>query len=99
MQCPKTGQNANAGSATLICLYNVAGAWASTIIAKGCSGAGLSTTIWHSWTGIDAHAPGHNPVMSTCYPSDSVVAGPQRFIVDEKRVETFPGSALGIPHT
>ena len=99
MQCPKTGQIANAGSATLICLHNVAGAWPSTITTKGSSGARLSTTIWHSWTGIDAHAPGYNPVMSTCYPSDCIVAGPQRFIVDEKRVETFPGSALNIPQS
>ena len=54
---------------------------------------GLRIADWNR-TGIDARAPGHNLVLSTCYPFDSVVAGSQRYIVDAKRVETVAVSGL-----
>ncbi len=33
-------------------------------------------------TGIDAHAPGHNLVLATCYPFASIVSGTERYIVE-----------------
>lgn len=47
---------------------------------------GLRTANWNR-TGIDAHAPGYNLVLSTCYPFDSLVSGARRYIVDATRVE------------
>ncbi len=54
---------------------------------------GLRIADWNR-TGIDAHAPGHNLVLSTCYPFAGVVSGTKRFIVDAMRVEPVAGSEL-----
>ena len=40
---------------------------------------------WNS-SGIDRHAPGHNLVLSTCYPFDAVTRGDQRYIVEAQLV-------------
>jgi sortase A len=37
-------------------------------------------------TGIDAHAPGHRLVLSTCYPFDVMVRGKERYIVEAAMV-------------
>jgi sortase A len=41
----------------------------------------LRVAAWNH-TGIDAHAPGHRLVLSTCYPFDGLVGGPERYIVE-----------------
>ena len=38
-------------------------------------------------SGINAHAPGHHLVLSTCYPFDSMVHGSERYIVEAVMVQ------------
>lgn len=38
-------------------------------------------------SGIDLHAPGRNLVLSTCYPFDALIHGPERYIVEAVMVE------------
>ncbi len=47
---------------------------------------GMRVADWNK-SGIDAHAPGHKLVLSTCYPFGSVVHGPERYIVEAAMVK------------
>jgi sortase A len=46
----------------------------------------LRVADWNK-SGIDAHAPGHRLVLSTCFPFGSVVHGPARYIVEAAMVK------------
>jgi len=54
---------------------------------------GLRVADWNR-TGIDAHAPGYNLVLSTCYPFGSIVSGTERYIVEATRIKQTTGSDL-----
>lgn len=47
---------------------------------------GLRVADWNR-SGIDAHAPGHKLVLTTCFPFGSVVRGPERYIVEAVMVK------------
>lgn len=53
----------------------------------------LRVADWNR-TGIDAHSPGYNLVLSTCYPFDSIVSGTERYIVEATRIKQTAGSDL-----
>ena len=45
----------------------------------------MRVAAWNQ-SGIDAHAPGHRLVLSTCYPFDGMVGGHERYIVEAAMV-------------
>ncbi len=57
---------------------------------------GLRVADWNR-SGIDAHAPGYNLVLSTCYPFDSIVRGSERFIVEAMRIEQTASNTTASP--
>lgn len=45
----------------------------------------MRVVMWDA-SGIDAAAPGHHLVLSTCWPLDAVTPGPLRYVVEAERV-------------
>jgi sortase A len=47
---------------------------------------GTSVAPWNA-SGLDAHAPGRQLVLSTCWPLNAVLSGPLRLLVHAERVD------------
>nr|WP_244641922.1 class GN sortase [Chelatococcus reniformis] len=51
---------------------------------------GTRVVTWDA-SGIDAAAPGHHLVLSTCWPLDAVTPGPLRYLVEAERADEAAG--------